>query len=343
MSREFYEEAIKLRKSYGWDIKEWSRRIRVNQRILEKFESGENRDDEAALDRLMLLTKEHANDKPSNMLRFNAPVIIASCTHKGGCGKTTCSVGIADALASQGYNVLVIDADGQMDATTTLLPSNLTPNSDLLAKKNIFNALAAGLDLRDCVIPTDYDRLDLVPSSTKMVSAEAMLMSQSTTNSSVENTFRNIIAPLVKENYYDFVFIDMDKNAGYLNRTILNACTHLLMTSECSLYNMTGAAVMKSQYEDIKAKSNADLELLGVILNKVIRRKSIVSAAIEEFDALMPGKQFKATIRNDANVEKAQWQGQTLREFNSRAGAWRDMLDVTDEIIERLRPLSIAK
>ena len=39
--------------------------------------------------------------------------VVSFINMKGGVGKTTLSLGVADYLSEQGYNVLVIDADPQ--------------------------------------------------------------------------------------------------------------------------------------------------------------------------------------------------------------------------------------
>lgn len=158
-------------KSVKWDAKEWSRQIMVNQRILEDFIGGRTNMDDEQMAYLFKLTNDAiANPRPS-LMRFKTPIIIGSCIHKGGSGKTTCSVALADELAVMGYNVLFIDSDSQMDATSTLLPEG----SD---GKELFNALAVGSDIRTQICETTYDRLDIVPSSSRMSSIEALLMSQ---------------------------------------------------------------------------------------------------------------------------------------------------------------------
>ena len=46
---------------------------------------------------------------------------ISVINMKGGVGKTTLSIGLADILATQGYNILLIDADPQFNATQAMI------------------------------------------------------------------------------------------------------------------------------------------------------------------------------------------------------------------------------
>lgn len=317
-------------KQMKWDAKDWSRQIMVNQRILEDFIGGADEMDEDQLAYLEKLTKEAIAEPRPKLLRFDSPIIIGSCIHKGGSGKTTCSVALADELAILGYNVLFIDSDSQMDATSTLLP-------DGGDGKELFNALALTSDIRSQICETKYDRLDIVPSSARMSSIEAMLMSQAQGHGiHPEQAFKVIMKGVCEENYYDFVFVDMDKTVGYLNRTILNGCTHLLMTSECSFYNMSGVAALMGLFDDIRATTNPELELLGVVFNKVSGRKAIVRKTISDFDESLPGKRFASLVRMDTNVEKAQWENVTLRVYSRTCNARKDFLGVMEELLVRI-------
>lgn len=339
---DFWKETIDEARALGWDNKDWARHTGIIQKYLDAITSGSYPDDTEVRDSLRASTKEHKKDKPLKLLRFASPVIIASCTHKGGGGKTTCSVALADELARRGYNVLLIDSDSQMDATSTLLPNEEAP------EKNLFPAITNGSDICSQICETKYPRLDIVPSSTRMASVEAMLISQemshyATKEEPAVQLFKKSLQGLVAENYYDFVFVDMDKTVGALNRTILTGCTHLLMTAECSYYHMVGTVTMKSQYESVKSTSNPDLELLGVVFNKVSKRKAIVNVAISDFDESMPGARFESMIRNDTNIEKAQWSNMTLHEYNASCNGSKDFCAVADEMLGRLAHLDISK
>jgi cellulose biosynthesis protein BcsQ len=54
--------------------------------------------------------------------------VISFANHKGGVGKTTLAVSIADALSREGFDVLLIDLDPQGNATRLVYSFDETPS-----------------------------------------------------------------------------------------------------------------------------------------------------------------------------------------------------------------------
>ncbi len=326
----YYQEAIDLKIAYSWDNKEWSRRTGIRQDVLTAAADGSAPDDPELLQLILAETKRGRSRNTDALKRFVRPNIIAVALHKGGGGKTTVTLNLAGSLAAMGYNVLIIDSDSQMDATSNLLGAKDDGEHEL------FQAISTGSDIRAQIVQTPYPRLDLVPASVRMATAESLISVRVHEGDDALSLFRDCMAPLVAENYYDFVFIDMDKTIGKLNETILNGCTHLLMVAECAMFHLKGIDVMFSQYDRVKATSNPELKLLGVILNKVPPKKEIVRVVSDVLDGLRPGMRFLSCIREDAGVVRSQWNHALLSEQGRFSKAKRDMKEVTKEFLTRI-------
>lgn len=113
--------------------------------------------------------------------------VIAFANNKGGSGKTTTCSNIACAMATDGKRVLMIDGDMQLNLTISYFDEE---RALAYAKngKNICEAVKEGKDLSAFIVSTEFEGLDMVPSSPSMSGIEFELFpSRSATLS-----FRNV-------------------------------------------------------------------------------------------------------------------------------------------------------
>lgn len=318
------QDILDLCEERNWDAKEWHRATGLDQRVLENIMNIEL--DEDNIDLIYKLTK---NGKDSKLLRFPMPKVIAVGIHKGGAGKTTMTVNIAYELAKLGYNVLVIDTDSQMDSTKVLMNKELEQS---MYQYNFYECITRRTSFMSAIMSTKYTGLDLVPADAKLSNIESML----STMSFKENVFKDCMTELNKENYYDFVIVDMDKNIGQLNTSVFVAADYLLMVSECSSFCIEGMVTLKQQYDLVKQNANPNLDILGIILNKVNARKEVVKIAKPIINEYFPDKCFQNHVRNDSVVEKSQWNKESVSEFQRSSDASRQIRNITYEILERI-------
>lgn len=132
--------------------------------------------------------------------------IAALANLKGGVGKTTLTLHLAHEAASRGLRVLVIDVDGQCNATEWLTGLNDTNRPELSIADVMDTDIpkAERATLADVRIPTKRDGIDLIPA--------APVGEMATLNSTLEEaTLREMVLtkalrPIAHE--YDVVLID---------------------------------------------------------------------------------------------------------------------------------------
>ena len=91
---------------------------------------------------------------------------IVLTNHKGGDGKTSCSIGLAYALSKKGYHVLAIDADPQGNFTDSLSAQIY----DLVEQhQTIYDAMyEKGYDLTTQIYKAPYKNLDVLASDSRL-------------------------------------------------------------------------------------------------------------------------------------------------------------------------------
>jgi len=93
--------------------------------------------------------------------------IIAFSSLKGGVGKTSSALFIAEALANAGRRVIAIDADANNNLTDALA-RNESPT--ILEKRSLYRAITGRRSLAKCVIPTAFN-LGLIPGTPALAQA----------------------------------------------------------------------------------------------------------------------------------------------------------------------------
>ena len=96
--------------------------------------------------------------------------IIAIANQKGGVGKTTTAINLSACLAERNRKVLTIDIDPQGNTT-----SGLGINKNKLSN-TIYQMMIGECSLQDCLISTDIENLDILPSNVNLAGAEIELI-----------------------------------------------------------------------------------------------------------------------------------------------------------------------
>lgn len=159
--------------------------------------------------------------------------VIAVTNFKGGSGKTTTSVHLAQYLALQGYRVLALDLDPQASMSAML---GVMPETDVRSNETLYAAIRYDEERRplsEVVRKTYFDGLDLIPGNLELMEFEhttpRALMRGSRDGESV---FFMRVAKALEDvaEHYDVVVLDCPPQLGYLTLSGLCAATSMIVT-----------------------------------------------------------------------------------------------------------------
>ncbi|MEW2426296.1 ParA family protein [Streptomyces sp. NPDC017943] len=180
--------------------------------------------------------------------------MLALTNQSGGAGKTTSAVNIGASAADLGYNVLIVDADAQCDASAALGYDN---PDDLPNQANLYDVLTGAAKLDDAIVPamagpfgSDGTRaiphLFVVLASSSLEEAEQLLAPKT----GREFWLRSQIDTI--RDTYDLILIDCPGNLGLLVVNAIVAADDVLACVKPGWKELRALTRMEAKVDEIR-------------------------------------------------------------------------------------------
>ena len=250
------------------------------------------------------------------------PVTIATMNQKGGCGKTTTVVNLSAALAEQGYRVLVVDMDPQAHASLGLgvaLEHFRRSVRDLLLDRNV--------TFGDVMRSTAVANLDVLPSSIDLAPAQMDLANLSRG----EMALRRGLAQVEKN--YDFIFIDCPPTLNLLTLNALCYAKKVLVPVQTHYYALEGMKELFKTIETVRARFNAELEVLGILATLFDQRVAIAEEMLQELRNYFSAQMFETVIHTNVKLIEAPMVQQPITVYAPQSKAARDFVGLAEEVV----------
>lgn len=253
-------------------------------------------------------------------------VTICFANNKGGSGKTTTCSNIGYALTLLGKKVLLIDGDMQMNLTLSLFEEDEVIEM-AQGKKNIYYAMKEQKELTDYIVPTVYENLHLIPSTTLMSGIEYELF----TKWQREYILKKALRPVKESGEYDYILIDAPPTLGGWVMNVLCASDRLIIPVEASPWGLFGLANMFEFVRDVQEIAQ-ELSLMGVAITKVDTRKNYFKQTMDNLKELNDVYVFENYIRVDSSIEWSQDNCKPVLVYKKSSRSAEEYMEMAKEV-----------
>ena len=182
--------------------------------------------------------------------------------------KTTSVHSLGTALAERGLRTLLVDLDPQACLTWS---TGTDPDA---LERSLHDVLLGRCDAADAIVKGND--VQLLPSTIDVAGAEVHLLSKT----GREYVLRRALEPLLPE--FDAVLIDCPPSLGICTINGLTAASEVLIPLQCETLSQRGVGQLLETVDDVRAYTNEDLRVRGVIATMYDGRTKLASTVIDE-------------------------------------------------------------
>lgn len=248
--------------------------------------------------------------------------IIAIANQKGGVGKTTTSINLADALGVLEKKVLLIDLDPLANATSGvgLVPSNISYSS-LALFNNTFKP-------ENNIVKPNFTNFDFIPSNIHLASIELK-------KSKAVDLFmlKKALSNLIKN--YEYILIDCSPSFGVLTLNALTACHSVIIPVPCEFYALEGLSKLLMTIKSIKKSSNPDIDIEGLLITMFDSRTSLSNQLRIELSKHFKSMVFNTIIQRNVKLREAPSYGLSIIKYNPDSIGAENYLNFAAELISK--------
>ncbi len=251
--------------------------------------------------------------------------VFALANQKGGVGKTTTALNLAACLTIQHKHVLLIDLDPQANCTSGL---------GVEKEKNgsIYQVLLGNEVLADKIKPTQYKRLDIVPSEVDLAGAEVDVAR----SDEYLHRFAKALAPLQAENRYDYILVDCPPSLGILTMNALAACQGVIIPMQSEYFALEGLSVMKSLIERLRlGGANPTLQLEGIVMTMYDKRTNLSRQVAKEVRDHFGETLYDTFIPRSIRLSEAPSYGKAVVDYDPHSNGATAYKHLAREFIRR--------
>ncbi len=246
---------------------------------------------------------------------------IAISNEKGGVAKTTTTLSLGAALVELGNRVLLIDLDAQANLTLAL---GFEPGENENTSSNI---MLDSVPILDVCKKTDVEKLDLIPSSSRIEISEQFLPVRTGYTTILQKAIRTTSLP------YDYIILDCPPALGAITKNALAASDLLLIPTQAEYFSAYALRNMMTLIRNIREHDNPNLAY-RILVTMMDRRNRTHRNIHEQLRATFGEGVFNTVIEMDTKLRESPIAGLPITHYKSGARGSTQYRVLAQELIE---------
>jgi chromosome partitioning protein len=251
------------------------------------------------------------------------PMVLAVQNFKGGVGKSTVVVHLAQYLALKGYRVCVIDCDSQASSTALF---GLNPDIDVNEDEDTlypFFRHGGPASLHYALRATYWPGIALIPANLGLYDAEYEFAARVAREPEfVLDRLREGVASVAPQ--FDVVLLDPPPALGMISLSVLRAATALVIPAPPNNVDFGSTAhflrMMSATLAELARHGGArGYHFVKVLATKMNDQKSAHQAIKRMMDAVFPSDMLQAVLKDSAEIDNAAANLATVYEITGAA------------------------
>ena len=249
---------------------------------------------------------------------------IAIVNQKGGCGKTTVSINLANALSQGGQRVLLVDMDSQSHCAVGLA----VPEEQI--EQSIYDVLISRsrnepIKLTE-ILWQISDHLELAPASIDLSAFEPQMAGIPERESCLKEALEEV------KDQYDYAIVDCPPAVGLLTFNALRAATDVIVPVETGYFALHG---LSKQLEtlSILCKRCSQQVNVRVLASMYDIRTKMAREILGELRSHFGDKMFKTIVNFNTKIKEASSFGQPIGEYDSTSKGFKDFRALAEEVL----------